>query len=123
MINLDFVSFPELLRISVPGFDSVYDEHVRDYDEVLPHVLVGDLVRFLLQEVRTHGAGSTALRAAMDLLEQAMSSDDQRLQELVAVSFLENLDPEDPGFTEISTLFGSSLRAEYIKYATATRET
>ena len=113
MTELDFARLPELLRAQVPGFDRVYDEHIRDYDQVLPNVLVGELVRFLSDEVHSHGEGSVALQRAMNILEGAMGSADPRLQELVAVSFLENLDPEDVSFHAISCLFGPCLREQY----------
>jgi hypothetical protein len=116
MNTLDFSSFPEQLRDQVPGFDTIYYEHLHDYDEVLPHVLVGDLVRFLSEEVYCHGSNSTALRPAMSLLERAMSSADPKLQELVVVSFLENLDPEDTAFSTISELFGPNLEEKYRTY-------
>jgi hypothetical protein len=116
MTALDFAVFPGLLREQVPGFDRVYDEHVRDYDEVLPHVLVGELLRFLSAQVRSHGEDCAALSRAMDLLEQGMASGDPQLQELVAVSFLENLEPEDPSFHAISRLFGPRLREQYEKF-------
>ncbi len=68
MTELTCDIFPQQLRISVPGFDRVYDEHVLDNDEVLPHVLMGDLVRFLMSDVQVHGAGSVALREAISCL-------------------------------------------------------
>ena len=94
-LDLDFEHFPEQLRAQVPGFDRIYDQHVRYYDQVLPHVLLGDLVRFLRAEVRCHGEGREALRQATLLLERGMESADSKLRELVAVSFLAKLDPED----------------------------
>lgn len=118
MTVLDYEHFAELLRAQVTGFDRIYDQHVRDYDQVLPHVLLGDLVRFLSDEVRIHGEGSKALCEAMDLLERGMGSADPKLQELVAVSFLENLDPGDEAFPAIHRLYGPRLRAESQKIRT-----
>lgn len=117
MSSLDFAGFPEQLRAQVPGFDRICDEHLHDCDETLPHLLVGELVRFLSDEVRRHGERSNALRQAMALLEQGMGSADPRLQELVAVSFLENLDSADEAFPAISSLFGPRLREQYERYA------
>lgn len=116
MTEFGYESFPELLRKQVPGFDRVYDEHVHDYDEVLPHVLLGDLVRFLSDQVREKGAQSAALHEAMSLMEGGMGSADPSLQELVAVSFLENLDPADESFPAIRKLFGPHLEEQYQKY-------
>ncbi|SRR6266498_5028600 len=119
MNELSYQKFSELLRTSVPGFNPIYDEHVRDNDEVLPHVLMGELVRFLVEEARLQGTESSALRAAMGLLERGMASADPMLQELIAVSFLENLDPADAGFSAIRSLFGPELEKQYRKFEKA----
>jgi hypothetical protein len=116
MTDLTYDTFAARLRHEVPGFEHVYDEHVADYDEVLPHVLLGDLVRFLSREIEVRGAQSVAVRQAMSLLEEGMGSGEPRLQELVAVSFLENLDSADASFSTIRTLFGPSLEEQYRKY-------
>jgi hypothetical protein len=118
-MDLTYDTFPGLLRAVLPGFARVYDEHVADNDGVLPHVLLGDLVRFLTNEIGEHGANSTAAKNAMSLLERGMNSQDPRVQELVAVSFLENLDPEDPRFPAIRALFGPKLEAQYRNYEEA----
>lgn len=115
-MDFTYARFPEQLRAHVPGFDHIYDEHIRDYDEVLPHVLLGDLVRFLLDTVRVQGTRNAALHEAMILLERGMGSADPKLQELVAISFLENLDPGDQGFPAIRILFGPYLEKQYRKY-------
>lgn len=116
MTNLTYDSFADQLRQEVPGFEHVYDEHVADHDEVLPHVLLGDLVRFLSREIELRGANSVALKQAMSLMEGGMCSPDPRLQELVAVSFLENLDPGDTSFSTIRMLFGPRLEEQYRNY-------
>jgi hypothetical protein len=114
-MTLAYESIAEELRARVPGFERVYDEHVRDYDEVLPHVLLGDLVRFLDAELRTRGPASHAAREAVSLMEEALASDDPRLQELVVVSFLENLEPAEETFPIVRGLFGPRLEAEYAR--------
>jgi hypothetical protein len=116
MTDITYDSFSDQLRAAVPGFDRVYDEHLADNGEILPHVLLGALVRFLSGDVELCGAGSTALKHALPLLERGMSSRDPRVQELVAVSFLENLDPGDPSFPAIRRLFGPRLEEQYRKY-------
>ena len=92
---------------------------MRDNDEVLPHLLFGDLVRFLLEEVRAQGAQSVAVQKAVELLERAADSPDPRLQELLVVSFLENLEPDDPAFPQLRNYFGPRLEQEYRKYRAA----
>ena len=119
MIGLTYDSFPGKLRAAVSGFDLVYDDHLAEYDELLPHVLLGDLVRFLSREVALHGSEAMALTQAMPLLEQAMESGDTRLQELVSVSFLENLDADDPSFSAIRGWFGPRLEEQFKRYEEA----
>jgi hypothetical protein len=119
MTELDYDNFPDQLRATVSGFDLVYDEHVADYGDVLPHVLLGDLVRFLLGTLEFYKAEGAALKQAMLLLERGMDSPDERLQELVAVSFLENLDPTEPAFPAIRRLFGPRLERQYEEYEKA----
>jgi hypothetical protein len=120
-MTLTYETFPGKLREHVAGFSEVYDEHVRDNDEVLPHVLLGDLVDFLTERVHTEGAGSQSVRAALDLLERGMQAEDEKLQELISVSFLEDLDPEDTSFSQLEALMGPSLRHQLEKYKEARR--
>ena len=109
MKTISYESFPDLLRSEVPGFDRIYDEHVRYYEEVLPHVLLGELVRFLCTNDQT----GTVRTKAVALLELAMESDDPRISELIAVSFLENLDPQEDVSHSITKLFGPRLREQF----------
>jgi 3-hydroxybutyryl-CoA dehydrogenase len=113
--RLSYENLPAQLRARVPGFERVYDEHVGDYGTVLPHVLLGDLVRFLAGEVQASGADSVAADEAVRLMEQAAASGDPRLAELVSVSFLENLDEDDEMFPAVRRRFGPHL-AEELRY-------
>ncbi|HWO09568.1 MAG TPA: hypothetical protein VNN80_08815 [Polyangiaceae bacterium] len=115
MTELTYSSFGEQLRAAVPGFERVYNKHLADNGgEVLPYVLLGDLVPFLSQEVAaSRGEESRDLKHAMLLLERAMGSEDRALRDLVAVAFIEYLEPEDPSFPVIRKLFGPQLEEEY----------
>jgi hypothetical protein len=113
MADLDFNQFVEKLRTGVRGFGRVYDQHVSYYQEVLPHVLLGDLVRYLKSIAGSQGPERVALDEAMGLLECGMGSTDAKLQELVAVSFLARLDPEDEDVEAIRARFGDRLKERY----------
>lgn len=109
------ISTEELIQAllkRLDGFESVYREHLRDCDELLPHVLFGDLTRHLRRMV-TDGNAPGSVRLAVDLLEQALGEGDSDLGELVGVSLVENLEPEGEGVAELRQLFGPCLRAEY----------
>jgi hypothetical protein len=110
---LTCATLPELLRDRVAGFKPVYEEHLRDYDEVLPHVLLGELVRFIRTRLKEDGPQSHDAREAMLLLEAAMASPDPKLSELVSVSFLENLDGDDLNL--MKGMMGPRLLAELAK--------
>jgi hypothetical protein len=112
---IDYDTLPRQLCVAIPGFDRVHDEHVADYDEVLPHLLMADLVRFLCDEVRVSGAQSAVLRQAMELLELALNQD-SRVEELLSVSFIENLDPEEPSVAAIRSTFGPKLEELYRRH-------
>jgi hypothetical protein len=76
-------------------------------------------VRFLSNEVAAHGHHSAPLKQAMIVLERALESDDARLEELVVVSFLENLDVDDPHFPTVKRSFGPRLEALHARFAKA----
>ena len=118
-MGISYDAFPQLLRDRVAGFDAVYAEHLEDYDEVLPHVLVGDLLRFITEVVVRENSLNAAVNEAMRLLEEAASGSDPRLQELVAVSFVENLEPQECGFDLIRGAMGPVLAEQYQVYEDA----
>lgn len=101
----------------VPALASIYREHKSDYDEILPHVLMGDVARFALELV--HGSRSGSPNAADTLpsllkeLERGMQLQDAAVQELIAVSFLENLDDNDRRTAFLAQSFGPALAREW----------
>jgi hypothetical protein len=113
MADLDFDHFVEKLRTDVRGFGRIYDQHVSYYRQALPHVLLGDLVRYLKAVAKTEGPERVAIDEAMGLLECGMGSADTKLQELVGVSFLARIDPEDEDFEAIRARFGDRLKERY----------
>ena len=122
--TLTYDAFVPKLLADLPGFKVIYDEHLRDYDTVLPHVLVGDLTRYVIasyRQMRTDASGQARqiVNRALALLEQAMQSSEARLQELVSVSFLENLHQADEDYDAIKTLLGPHLEKELAHYESA----
>jgi hypothetical protein len=109
------------LLATVPELRSLYDEHLHDNDEPLPHVFLGDVTRYVMQLVRaidsTHDVGLPGpLVRVLSFLEKAMISSDARVQELVSVSFLENLDSADDGYMSLMVLLGPNLRRQLEAY-------
>jgi hypothetical protein len=95
----------------VPELRAVYDEHVHDYDELLPHVFLGDVTRYVVQQVRS---GETTLsteriRRILESVEQYLASGDEEVEELVWVSFAENLSEYDDVLTCLRGMIGPNL--------------
>lgn len=115
--------FVEMLVSRVPELKPVFDEHIRDNDELLPHVFMGDVTRFVVDlhaDILKGGAASTAssdaLLRILSTLESAMRSDDEEVRELIAVSFLENLEQDDPNYAKLKSLLCESLLEQLTKY-------
>lgn len=114
---LTYENFFKQLLSKVPSFLPIYEEHIKDNDELLHHVLMGGLTRFCIQLYREGDKGGdrekkTILRDVLKLLEQGLLSSDTKLQELISVSFLENLGQADEDYQSMRELLGPTLLNE-----------
>jgi len=83
-----------MLVEAVPEFAATLDEHVKTFDELLPHVLFGDLTAFV---TAAHKAGEDELvKRCLEFLDDALTHGDPKVANLVHVSFVENTQPWDP---------------------------
>ena len=105
--------FIEDLLEKVPALVPIYDEHLRDYDTLIPHVFLGDVTRFVVALVNESPL-SNELKAVLDVLEVAMSKEDEEISELISVSFLENLIGE-VRLEDIKIMLGKNLLCELSK--------
>lgn len=116
--KLTYDNFIAVLLKTVPAIKTMYEKHLKLYGNVLPHVLMGDITRFtvnLCNKSRQHGKDSGLLRTLSKILkifEDAIVSSDSKLQELISVSFLENLDSESKVYNKIKKLLGPHLKKE-----------
>jgi hypothetical protein len=107
---LTYSEITTALRVELPEFAAEIDEHVVDNDEVLPHVLFGDLTRFVLD---AHMRGDDDLvRRALAFLDHALREGDDMVQNLVGVSFVENVGPWDPDQAQFIASWPDALRVE-----------
>jgi len=111
---------PELLE-RVPEFEPIYREHMIYFDELLPHVLLGDFTRFLFDAYRRSISGANdaskwheVVNKSMDFMEEALSSPDSDVENLIVASFVENLQPSEEQdlevFEALKPLLGPKLR-------------
>ena len=84
---------PHVLLRAVPEFLATYEEHVRDYDEVLTQLLFGDLTRFILDAYER--GDDDLVDRALAVLDRLMAEGDDDTQNVVAVSFIEDIEYGD----------------------------
>ena len=116
--------FIDSLVSQVSELRPVLDEHIRQNDELLPHVWMGDVTRFVV-ELYTDSAQKTGVAKASSFhiletilraFEAEMESGDDEVKELIGVSFLENLDPEAQYYAPLKLLMGEELSKQLAKY-------
>lgn len=100
----------ELLR-TVLELESAYDEHVAGNDVLLPHVFLGAVTRFVIAKAN-EGKSSRALVELLEKMESALNSGDKNLEELVVVSFIENLCGEEAAIEFLEPIMGPKLKNE-----------
>lgn len=113
-------SFNELLSallMIAPDLQSDYEEHVAENGEVLPHVFMGDVSRFVIQLYRrseSHPGGDedVLLKQVLDLFENAMHSGSREIREVISASFLENIALDASASPSLRLRLGSSLELE-----------
>ncbi|MBI2387938.1 MAG: hypothetical protein HYV14_18275 [Elusimicrobia bacterium] len=108
MQNNTYENFVQELLATAPETRGIYQKHLEDNGEALPHVFLGDVTRFVIDSYRTTNTG--LLSRLLDFLERAVSSPDDKLQELVVVSFLENLHQAGEDYEGVKRLLGPNLR-------------
>jgi hypothetical protein len=99
MNNTPSIAYQEVAEFiirSIPEFKDVYEEHLRFFNgEVVNHILMAKFVRFTkqvcdntLQEI---SQPATVLKNILNCIEVLANSSDPDVDELVQVSFMENL--------------------------------
>ncbi len=114
-VTLKYETFVSLLIEEVPELFSVYEEHLDDNDGLLEHVFMGDVTRFIVI-ISTEEEKSEVLDRIITLLDKAIRSKDEKLQELISVSFLENLPQHDSCYTDIKKVLPPALLKELAHY-------
>ena len=114
----------ERLATEVPAIARLRDQHLRDYEELLPHLLMADVARY----VASYFADATGaqvpppsreeLGRTLALIDAAMGSEPEPVRELISVSFLENLEHE-PYTAALVMLLGLNLRRELERRASS----
>lgn len=106
-------SFTEKLVSNIPALIPMLEEHKSDNEGLLPHVFFGDVARFVSQlhkeSLKKPQGADEELKYILADLEAGMASGVDEVQNLIAASFLENLDWEDSDFSKLRQNFGPRL--------------
>lgn len=94
------------------GLKTVYDEHIRDNDELLPHVFMADVTRYVLAQ----RAGSQEIVQA---LEDSYDKLDDAAINVVQASFIENIESKADLETTLRGVRGDKLRRQWHRQHTA----
>lgn len=95
MTHLTRDNFCHQLLTRDPLASELYQEHLADYDEELAHVFLGAWAASLAKRYRTNLSYAIPSTVA-EFLEEATTSEDPAVQNLVELSFYENIgDQED----------------------------
>lgn len=115
MSVLSFNAFiPHLIK-SVPELIPLYDEHINEYDEMLEHVFLGEVTRFIESSYKSKNK-SYVLNRIFELFDSVFNSEDEKLVELISVSFLENLTKDDEDYRNIKNMLSRSMQNELRLY-------
>lgn len=99
---------------------NLYYKHIEYYDELIPHVFLGDLTRYIVDLYKSIFQDLPDKRKnkwneiykILSYLENGLSLGNKEIQELIAVSFIENLDLTDSSIKKLEDKFGPYLKKE-----------
>ena len=106
----------EELCADVPALQPLWTAHLNEnHGEFLPHVFLADVARFAVASLQGTADQAAIAQSILTFLERAFAAGDPDVQELIAVSFIENLPRDEQPGHEIRRLLGPHLLAEAIR--------
>ncbi|MGR4862241.1 DUF7674 family protein [Caulobacter sp. LARHSG274] len=95
---------------NIPRFRNIFEEHINFYGELLPHIFFAELTSVIIDLVDGEISGTEDVEMLMDNLEKELSFDDEESRNVIALSFIENL--QGQGYLKgMKKLMGPRLRA------------
>jgi len=108
--------FDQLVQ-AAPAFGVVRREHMTDNGELLSHVLMGDVLRFL----ESHFSGKPCVgaepptadqvRAALQVLDRGLAEGDEDTDNAISVSFVESIE-HTHFYLQLEPFLGPEIRKE-----------
>lgn len=91
----------------------VLQNHVFDDDNLIPHLIMGDLAFWVVDRFKTKGNNDSVCTNIINLLEFAFNMGEQDVDDVITTSFLENLPYPSESGNEIARLLGPKLRSQF----------
>lgn len=110
----DATEFVRYLSQKYSWIAPVFQEHREKYgNNILPHVFFGDLVRTMEESVVSNNLSEVELSKFIDDMEHYLEYGGEAIQELIVVSFLENIEKNTLLHTKVIKFFGAKLLYYY----------
>ena len=104
------VIYTEELIESVPALQQIYRAHLQENDELLPHVLFGEITRFVVTKARK-AEHDPLIARLLNEFEKGLEEGPEEVRELVSVSFVENLCGETEAIKVLKPLMREKLKS------------
>jgi hypothetical protein len=104
-----YESFIKELARTAPDLQRILDTHIRDNNVVLPHVLMGDIARFVIAEARYITTRPTIIQL-LHVIEKGLTAGTEEVKELIEASFVENLIGESAAIRSMKNFMGPNLK-------------
>ena len=90
------------------SLSAFYLDHISYYDELLPHVFMGEITRQII-------SGNLQRQKIVEHLSEAFRTGDEEVKNLIAASFIENIETEEELEFALKGVKESALRTEWHK--------
>lgn len=96
------------------------------YEEILPHVIVGDLFPKLLERMREFGSGDHVVAKVLSVLESTMENDPEDepilgAKNVIAVSFIEHMPTQGEQGAKLAEMLPPAMKAELSRQESLSR--
>ena len=105
----DSDTFARGLVAECPALQPIFEEHMRANDELLAHLFMEDVTRFVV-DATTKPELRQPLELILNTIEEGLKLGSDDVEGLIVVSFVENLLGEDDAVSALLPLMGPGLR-------------
>jgi hypothetical protein len=112
LVAMELEAFIQGLGILEPDIRPLIAEHIRDFDEILPSLVMGDIARWASRAAHDDPEPSDRLRPLLTRMEQAWGDGHNPVSNLIATSFVENIYDQP----HVVGLLGPKLMCYYLAY-------